>query len=201
MRAGIGVGIPFSNPKPKLIAFDSFNRADAATLGKADTGQTWEQLIGASVVSISGGQAFLSGGATENVSVLDTKAANYEIGVTVSNLLNNAGIVFRIKSSGQYYLLRLLASSKGIELLRNGTESTAGAFVSLVSKTAINEIAAGSTNRIKVVCNGAKMEAYLNGVKQFEIDDNTFSSYTKVGFRSGSSDYTTKYDNFEVKQI
>lgn len=198
----IGINITVNrSQQSKLIAYDSFNRPDAAALGKVDTGQAWEQLKAGAVTSIANGLAYLSSGAAENLTVIDTKTNNYEVSVTINNLLNNAGIIFRTKAAGQYYLLRLLASSKGIELMRCGTETTADAFVSLASKTAIDEIAAGSNNRIKVVCNGSKMEGYLNGVKQIEATDTTFAGYTKVGFRSGSSDYTSKYDNFEVKRL
>lgn len=198
----IGVGINVSqNQQSKTVVYDSFNRPDANTLGTTETGQQWENLKIGSIMSISNGAAYLSGGTVDSLMVVNPGINNFSVSCNITNLTNNAGLAVRTKAVGQYYLVRLLLSTKGVEILRIGTETTVDAAVSLGSKTGLTEINSTANNRLRVVCNGDKIEAYLNGIKQVEVTDSVFTQYTKCGFRSGSSDYTSKYDNFEVRKL
>jgi hypothetical protein len=83
-----------------LVVYDGFDRADAASLGTADTGQTWTTRSG--TASIQSGTAVLDGGGYALAS-LDAGVADGTASVTMSSVGDEFWLVVRLSDSANYW--------------------------------------------------------------------------------------------------
>ena len=97
---------PFEATAVVPLVFDSFNRS-AASLGVADSGQTWTSLSGG--FSTDGAEAVGSGSASTNaVGLIDCGQSDYQITVKITNYVatGGTGLVFGYVDADTYYYTR-----------------------------------------------------------------------------------------------
>jgi len=186
-------GVNTLEVQPKIIASDSFNRADSViSLGKADTGQTWLSLDNC-IFGINKNRAFLElGGPSLWHITLETRVSdvNIEVDVTFSTG-SGGGLIFRCSSRNSY--LDALINPSGLVLRKNvaGTVSTMGSY----SFTPI----AKAIYHLKVALNGDDITVFLDGVQRISVTEPYNRIATLHGLRA--SPYGAYFDNFKVEGL
>src|SRR6266481_5165932 len=102
-----------------------------------------------------------------------------------------AGLVFRLKDSNNYYLLRLNAFQANYRLYHviNGSRRQfAGANFKVTS---------GEWHELRVECVGNKIICYYDGAKRIEATDDTFKDAGKVGLWT-KADSVTYFDDLKA---
>lgn len=177
--------------KNKTIIQDGFNRTDSAvTMGNANTGQAWSPLLG--TWGISGNQAYCINTTGTNITVVDdAKTANGIFSLTLKFSVSE-GIVFRLSDSSNYLALRI--STNDLSLIKTVANVTT-AIGSYIMTTVV-----GTVYSIKVVCNGSRIQCYLDGVLRLTVIDSFNSTATKCGLRTNPST-AGRFDEFLVENI
>lgn len=207
MLIGIGTGVGFRSGRTgsggsTLHVYDSFNRTDsAASLGVADTGQSWSALSG--TWGISSNRAYNVSDVNGEVATIDAGVANF----TLSAILNGQtsathqrffNIVFHGLDSLNFLFTRI--SINDVQLYKN----VAGVLTSLAS---VAIVAVDNTDYLfKVVCSGNSIDIYVDGVLKISHTlaggDTAFAAYTKAGLRltkGGTPVGTARADEFIVQ--
>lgn len=161
----------FPSPAPLVATTvylsDSFDRADAAGLGNAETGQTWVQTGG--TLAISGNAAVASAVASGTLGAHASVNDGQVDGVHRAQVSTvNAGIYFRGGSDGYGYLL-IYSSGAGAWRL---TKRASTGFTTVATATA-STFAAGSD--IAVVCSGSTITCLVNGVQVMQVTDTSYT--------------------------
>lgn len=101
------------------------------------------------------------------------------------------GPIWRVKDANNYYIARFnpLEDNFRLYYVKGGVRKQ------LDSK--VIRLAPNAWHKIKIVHNGNRMEAYLNGKKLLESDDSTFSEAGGVGVWT-KADASTYFDDFRV---
>jgi hypothetical protein len=186
MNMGIAIGIPFQSKVRRILAKDSFNRADSSTLGNAETGQVWETLLGIPQIK------------NKTLTVIETiiirinaGRSDYRVSADISQVAGGSlGLAVRIKDIQNYYAIRIYQRS--IELYKF---SGAGNVTLLGSYNGTYE---GQKN-IMVEVKGNTIKAFVNQQRIFTITDNDLMGFVGVGFRGAGIDSYAK--NFLVEEL
>ena len=103
----------------------------------------------------------------------------------------SGGIIFRAKDGQNYLLVRANALENNFRLytIVNGKRST-------IASARVNEPKLGVWHTIRVVATGPKIEAYLNGARLLDHDDNTFTEGW-VGLWT-KADSVTEFADLEI---
>lgn len=188
----IGDIIKYANNK--IIVSDTFNRADnAASMGNADTGQTWiVDLPANGTWSISSNRAHLVSAASVGYTYVDSGVANCKVS---ADLLYTTGIAIGV-------LARLTSKNDFIYVIMAGTGLT------LIKRAAAVNTTIGSydftpTNgnwyNVAITLDGNNVSVSLDGVQRIAVTESHNGSAVKHGFRSPLDN--TYYDNFKVEAL
>ncbi|MFF2449378.1 hypothetical protein ACFVSW_20250 [Neobacillus sp. NPDC058068] len=186
MNIGIALGIPFISKVKKILARDTFNRADSPVLGKADTGQTWEQLYG--VYEVKTKQVYAPG-SSASIAGLNVGKPNYRIISDIYSTSNTTlGLAFRIVDKDTFYACRVYQMN--LEIYKfNGATTLLGNF---------NGVGYGlKTLKIEVV--GSTFKCYINNQLVLTVNDSDLANANKVGFRGAGVESYAK--NIIVEEI
>lgn len=152
---------------------DSFDRADAASLGTSDSGHVWQEvLVGAGITTNT---AYASTPYQTGHAIVTSGASDVDVQVTVSTLdtAGNAGLVFRWQDSERFWILFINGLTSVVQLVRY---SPAGA--TSVASIPITK-AAGDIIKIKAV--GSSIRVFHNGTELGSVTDTTYQSATSHG--------------------
>jgi len=139
-------------------------------VGEYETGSVGYGAGGYFVTSTGGGET-MWGVANQSFSDLIIEVETQQVRAGPEND-NDYGVACRIQSNGDGYYL--LISGDGYYAIFVAEEDE---FVPLVDFTESDVIRTGNTtNRIKAVCDGPRLELFVNGRRVASAEDNTFAS-------------------------
>lgn len=172
-------------------ATDTFTRGDAPdTLSSATSGQQWITAIG--TAGITSNTAYFSA-LTGGVGVAYLRcAAGGDFQVTVSTVVLNCGLIFRVQDSLNYWLFVPVPGFNQwkLYLVANGS----GTLKATVSGTT----AAGTVAKVR--CEGSTITTYINGtVTGSPITDTTYQYAQFAGMRSVST--SARFDDFSASFV
>jgi Domain of Unknown Function (DUF1080) len=98
------------------------------------------------------------------------------------------GIVWRYQDANNYYLARMNPLEDKV---------VAGKRIQLESKEGL-KVPVGEWHTLKIKLVGEQIECFLDGKKELESRDGTFTKPGKVGLWT-KSDAQTRFDNFQVR--
>ena len=158
------------------LATDSFNRADAATLGNADSGQAWTLDNGAfAIVSNTARKT----GVPESIADLSVGQADVDITLTESLPAGNngdAGILFRFVDLSNYWRWQIRRNTAG-NYDGNLTRRVAGVNTNMGGVS----VTPGSTVVLRVVALGSLITVYSGGVQRAQVIDTALVTATRHG--------------------
>lgn len=190
-RNGLNYGYPV--PTGVVYAADTFNRADATTLGTAPTGgQTWSMAGSGGTIGIISQQAYkATGGTAEDYALIDVGRADVDLSVTLAAMSQNGiGPVWRATDGSNLWALDCNTSDP-ITVYRK----TAGGFAAIVGAGVV--AAAGDVVRVVVV--GSAGTLYVNGVQKATFSDSFNATATKHGLRiTEQGPSVSRLDSFTV---
>lgn len=175
----------------KIIVSDSFNRPDnAASMGKADTGQTWNpQSDTPGIINNKAYMAVGTGRVFMNTSISDNFAVQVTFD-TVTALDNVLRLLFRyIDGSNEMFVGKLSATTYALVKRVGGTLTTLGS----IAQEPVN----GDVLRVEV--RGSNIIAKLNGVPFANVSDSANSTGTGFGFFIGDS--VARLDDFLIEGL
>jgi hypothetical protein len=112
-----------------------------------------------------------------------------------------AGLVWRYKDQGNYYIVRANALEDNVVLYkvekgkRTDLDPKGSGPFAYGKKV---KVPSGQWSMLRVVAKGNLFEAYLNGEKLFEVEDNTFTNAGKVGLWTKADSYTL-FDDLAIQ--
>lgn len=168
---------------------DSFTRANAGTLGTADTGQAWTALGG--TWSIASNKATNADASGTFLATLDTGFANVDVAVDVTIKAGNSnpGLIWRSADINNHWHFTVSTS------LYRVYKRVAGTYTQMSTHAGI----ATGTYRLRAVANGSAWAVYIDGVQVASGTDSALSSNTKCGIGSAlltSNSAGADFDNF-----
>ena len=177
----------------RAIIYDSFDRADASTLGDADSGQTWIDGNG----KIVSNQAMLR--STQKYERI-RPGSIYDVSVEADIIYNgvDCGLIARCLNFTDYAVY--FYASSGANVIINQVYGGSTHCVGIASFT----WASGDTHHMRLSCYGNSVAGYVDGTLLCSGAINaSLASKPHVGLYAveASSSTVTKYDNFMVKQI
>lgn len=165
---------------------DSFNRANAASLGTADSGQTWSNFGGAGF-SITTNQATVSAASAGTGTVIDSAASDSTVQVTMPSAATvSGGIVFRWVDASNFNVVQMVSAQLWLRKYVAGVLSEIAQSANLTF--ANNDI-------IAVVTSGASLTVKQNGVVRVTASDATNSTGTRGGLLALAGGI---YDDFSI---
>lgn len=173
------------NGLPPWIGSDSFARANAASLGTAESGQVWASSAGTFTISGRGAVPTSSANtrAHFDVSVVDAMAT---VEITGPNTVQH-WLVARLVNGANYYRLGIAWDGR-LSLER----VTAGAVTILAT---VLPSAPASGTEISLKCKGSALEAFVNGVTATSVNDSTHAG-TSFGIQASAT--SAKFRNFRL---
>jgi hypothetical protein len=191
MQIGIGIGISFGKRIKKMLARDSFSRADnLTTLGNAESGQAWTPTD-STVWGIESNTAKLVSGAGRVV--VNSVSDNYAVQAKLSTMAAGTNIhrvVFRyIDSSNELFFGKANATQYQLSKRVAGASTSLG----LITQTPV------SGDVIRVEVRGNRITAKVNGITIIDVTDSANSTGTKIGLYVG--DTTARFDDFIVEAL
>jgi hypothetical protein len=200
MRIGIGVGIGFGRRSRRAVVRDSFNRADNAVLGNAETGQAWA-IAGTITLGVVSNTAATTGAATgAGIAFAESSRSN---GIRVSCDITwtagaSAGILIR-NNGAMSDMFRLF--------IRDGNDLCFDRVVSN-TQTRLLQINSGlfvSGNTYKLTAEILKdvTRVFLGAALVGTFSTPELASNTKVGLYQlrNTSTPVSVFDNFIVEEI
>lgn len=170
-------------PGPSVLFLDSFNRANAAALGTADTGQTWTD----SGMTISSDKA-LAAGAGTCVELVDVGAELTYEGTVTPGTDGDAGLAFRGLTTTDCLYAQIDISPNRLVL---GREPSGAILDSSTSVTFV----VGTPYVITVRCEGTSVKVSVDGVELIDYTlagaELTLVGATKIGLRSVNDGVST----------
>ena len=171
----------------------------AEQTGKGE-GSVWKVVADETAPSKSGyalAQTAKSPGGVFNICVAeDTKYKDVELSVSFKAVAGESdqggGFVWRYKDHDNYYVARMnpLEDNYRVYKVVDGKRAQLGAKEGV-------KVKAGEWHKLKVEVKGNKMEGYLDGKKEWEITDDTYTDAGKVGLWS-KADAQTHFDEFKA---
>lgn len=177
------------------IVTDSFNRADSATLGVADTGEVWNSnAYAVGVFGISSNQAYLSTPNANSYAVLETGMTNISIKCTaVYSGTGEWGLVARWEDSNNFLKINFVSNYWiYIRTRIAGVETN-------ITSSGFNQLPNGTVVRVDIV--GDAVQVYLNDVLRATGDlAGSLTTGTQAGLASNAT--TGNYwEDFSVTEI
>lgn len=181
----------------RLWFSDSFTRPDSASIGNADTGQTWQALSGS--WSISSNAAVVAVGGADRVMISDSCVGNGTIEHTLANSswsTTFAGVVFRVTDVNNLLAFVINNANARIYKRSGGTWSQLGIGGSFAP---VN----GSDVTLRTELNDASISCYVNGVLKTShtLSGGDLSAYGATKDKVGIHTYysTTSHKSFFVR--
>jgi hypothetical protein len=172
------------------IVGDTFARPDSASLGNADSGQTWIANVGTMKLA---NKAATPAGSANTRSVIDVGVPNHWLSVRIDSLPGATAqhwLLARFQDSDNFYRFGLYPGGPlQLQKLVAGTLSTIGAVNGLTVALP------GST--IGLRCIGTTFEIFLNNVKVSSVTDASLTAGTKAGIQA--NDGTAAFRAFTVR--
>jgi hypothetical protein len=129
----------------------------------------------------------------------DTRFKDVEVSVAFKAVQGKVdqggGIVWRYQDADNYYIARFNPLENNYRLYK----VVAGKRIQLATKEDL-KAPAGEWHSLTIKMTGDQIECYLNGVKQLEAKDDTFTKQGKVGLWT-KADAQTSFDNFTVSEV
>lgn len=177
---------------PAFLVSDTFSRADnAASLGRAETGQTWIAST-ANAIGVQSGRAYApaSGYSQRNVAA------------GAADLVVEADVVWRTGSSTGICLRGKAVGTDRI-YLQLSTGLSVGKTVSGATSTLQNYALVpvdGRTYRLRLEARGTTIRGYLDGVLRITVNETDLQAETHAGifFFDGVAPPTARIDNVVV---
>lgn len=191
MIIGSAVGIGFGAKKRKIIASDTFNRADnASSLGNAETGQTWTALEG--TWGVASNQAYCPGVAvTNHVATIETNTPDCRVRGALAQKTASPRLLVRVIDAGNCILIQPLTSTYGVYRM------TANATTQIGSVPITPQ--AGDT--VELVLQGSSISVYVNGIYRLTVSETQGVTATKHGLGVYSNGAAARWDNFIVEEL
>lgn len=188
MIVGLGIGVPFNTKTRRIIAKDSFNRANnTASLGNDETGRIWTAHTG--TWGINGNQAYVSAGSGDSHATIDSGIKSFLVEVTLATIDTESGLVFRYADENNWF--RFVVSGGAFYLQKK----IAGALTTLSSFTQTP----GNGDILKIIVNkNDTIQAFRNNVLKATITDNGLNNNTRVGMEING--VACSLDNFKVEE-
>lgn len=181
-----------STIKP-VVVYDSFNRDDSElTLGDADTGQTWEALVG--TWGISSNQAYAAAFSSSFAkAAIDAGISDCRVSVKIAvEDSNYPRLAFRISDTINEFVF-----ANNADGYLSLSKRIAGGTTQLAENQSYS-VAAGTV--LSVVLNGTNIKAYFDGVLAFDITESFNQTATKHGIQVYSNTLP-RFDNFAVEAL
>lgn len=176
---------PVARSQSTTILADSFNRADAGSLGTSDTGQVWSALNGVASQIVSN-QAQINNSSVQGI---DPGIADYIACVTLVNIIGDAA----------FYVHQLNANSvSGVGL---GIHGASFNYLWRDTSTVLSDtgITAVAGDRVCITVNGTSYSATVNGSSLGGVTNSAHNSDRHVSFIGFGSAFLV--DNLEVFSI
>jgi hypothetical protein len=147
--------------------FDTYRRADnAVSLGQSDSGKSWVSRIG--TWGVKGGEAYVATPKPRryNLAVVDMHTGDGTVQVTLAQVVEGAGLVFRYQNSLNYYAL--VAAPKfatwGLQRVYHGKVSSLGrlGLVPVQNQTTISVLLRGP--EIDIAVDGQLRKSFADNV-------------------------------------
>lgn len=182
------------NKRMKIIAYDSFTRADnASTLGGTETGGQVYGYPSPSSYGVLGGKAYNTNiGNVSSVAVVDALKPDVSVEAQLS-FGTNEGLAMRVSDSINLLAVRMNSTGLGAFRVVGGVATSIGnyAFTPVV----------GQVYKITAICEGSTITIMLDNVIVIPITNETYNqSLTLFGLRSVSTSTSTtgKFDEFKI---
>lgn len=166
---------------------DTFTRADASSLGYAETGEQWLGVTGYASMGVISGQAYAATDSINSMAVVQSGRSDGTLKATVTTQAStgNPGLIFRLLDRFNYWYLDL-------------TPSFGDCALNLLYDNFLYEIAffPGTTGTFKweVVLDGDSIVVKRDGVQVLSVNDPTLQGETKHGMYAFRS--STRFDDF-----
>lgn len=183
-----------AQPAENVLFEDDFAGSSGWEVGEYSTGSVGYEDGGYAVVSFGQG-ATMWGVANQSFSDTTIRVDARQVSAP-ANDNNDYGVICRVQPNGDGYYL--LISGDGYYSILLGV---GGRYESLVPWTTSDEVRQGNTtNQIMVICDGADLSLYANGVLLASASDSTFTSgdiaLTATSYESGETKVV--FDNLIV---
>ena len=190
---------------PLLAAFDNFKRANAETLGKAPTGQTWEAVDESAILGITDGRGYLIenrfNAATNPFRILDAGISDGRVILTGSTTTGSAGLArmmllfFRVVDRWNYFFIENINVQNTWVLKRK----IGNVIVILHTVTDIPNTTSAIPTAIEIVLDGPLISWYMNGRHIVDIEDDTHMTATKYGL--STERILSRFDLFAIEAL
>lgn len=172
---------------------DTFNRADAATLGSTETGQPWEHPEGGTW-SIVSNQA-KGPNAAGSMAIVNSGRTDAEVRMVVAAGISSslsATLLLRVAPSGDdYYVLHVNTLGRDIKKCVNGV-------ITSLTVTGASTIVNGDEIGFKI--EGSNLTALKNGVAFATATDSAITTGTRAGTKmDGTNPDVLRFDDFRVR--
>lgn len=184
----------FGAAASKIIVFDSFDRADATSLGTADTGQTW--TIPFDGVGIKDNQAYMP---TINWNCMAYIDAGVADGIKLSMTLDvihgaaECSILVKYQDASNYNFVQLAYGNIYIKKKVANTVTTVD--------TTAHTLVAGQ--KLSVVVDGTTYSTYIDGVQKSSATVSELASNTKSGIymATGAGTADPRLNDFTIEYV
>lgn len=164
--------------------YDSFTRTNSTTsLGSADTGQSWTQLLG--TWGINSNTAYQSSSVSDAMSIVDSGYSNGEVVAKFSAYGDNS-LYFRVTNATNWWRFTYEAGSIYLQKCSAGSVTT----ISSTTYTAVNGDIA------KVALSGPSVSCFINNVPKLSTVDAFLQTNTKHGIGNSYTEPNGRFDDF-----
>ena len=182
---------------------DSFDRANASSLGTASNGQIWN-IVSGTGWKISGNKVLQneSSGTVFRVATLPTGLSDGTASVDmVMSTTMDAGLALRVQDDTNYIFVDVTAT--GGNYVTKTFRKSSGGFAGLTTLTTLTGITPGMTISLKAVMAGSTVTIYVNsGAGYVQVGQSTtvtgLESQTAQGLASNSNQTDSQFDNFLI---
>ena len=179
-----------------IIAADTFDRPNAASLGTSSSGHVWTTSGG--TWSISGSRATGAG-----IAMLDSGAGDMDVSSDITfDATGVAGVVIHATDTSNRITFYVDRPAGGVSTPWTLAKHDAGSVIGYTSGT--TSIPDGATVNFRLVSKGGVLTPYLNGVQAGSAytmsagDQTKYKVITRGGMRQGSA-VAIFHDNFVIK--
>lgn len=179
-----------------VLLSDTFTRANATTLGNAETGQPWVSY-GAQTMGVFNNEAYSITSNGDNSFVgCDVGISNAKIGVTFSNIASigswSSAIILRAISNTSYIHFQISPSGYILETYNSGDYSTLASYTGVTTG-----------DQISIVINGSSIVVLRNDTQIMSVTSTFNQTATIFGMQSGDQTGTAgnRFDNFKVEDL
>lgn len=199
--------VPATTAAASTLVADNFNRADAQLHGSTTStgGATWTTIV-AGTAGAAADQVLIVGQAAQRTSAASNGGVSYvnvgasdctiEVTVTALNAAaasRGGGPAVRVSTDGSFFWLntRVNSTTQGWGLYR---QDAAGSAVLVASNAGVTPTIG---DRVRLVCSGATITAFVNGTQVLQVTDATLNQTSQLaGMYFNFSGGDTRMDDF-----